>query len=60
MTKGVVFNPTGNVDTPEVTPDPEKRCVRKNFFDGLKPGVLKPVIDKIFALENIVNPHRYM
>lgn len=32
MTKGVVFNPTGNVDTPEVTPVPEKRCVRKNFF----------------------------
>ncbi|WP_080760159.1 zinc-binding dehydrogenase [Pantoea agglomerans] len=33
---------------------------KKISFGGLESGVLKPVIDKIFALENSVNAHRYM
>jgi len=28
--------------------------------DGLTSGVLKPTIDRVFALEDIVNAHRYM
>jgi len=33
---------------------------RRFVLDGLSSGVLKPVIDKVFPLEQIVDAHRYL
>lgn len=45
----------------EITTDAEKMARAKAFvYNGLKSGQLKPVIDKIFAFEEIAEAHRYM
>ena len=39
----------------------EKRAKMTDFvLKGLANGRLKPVVDKTFPLENIVEPHRYL
>lgn len=41
--------------------DTEKLAHARSFvYDGLKSGKLKPVIDKIFAFDDIAEAHRYM
>ena len=40
-------------------PDRMER-VRKYLVEGLTSGVLRPVIDRVFPLESIVEAHRYM
>ncbi len=45
----------------EIVRDPEKLARGKQFvYDGLKSGVLKPIIDRTFPLEAIADAHRYM
>lgn len=45
----------------EITTDAEKMARAKSFVsEGLRSGKLKPVIDKIFRLEDIADAHRYM
>jgi len=45
----------------EITEDPEKLARGKSYvYDGLQSGALKPIIDRTFPLEEIVNAHQYM
>lgn len=45
----------------EIVRDPMKLEAAKSFvLDGLRSGVLKPVIAKTFAFEQIVDAHRYL
>ncbi|MFK7887841.1 MAG: zinc-dependent alcohol dehydrogenase family protein [Gammaproteobacteria bacterium] len=45
----------------EVTQDPAKMAAAKTFvYDGLASGAFKPMVAKTFALDNIVEAHRYM
>jgi len=45
----------------EITTHPVKLEKAKQFvFDGIESGALKPVIDKSFEFQDIVNAHRYM
>lgn len=45
----------------ELTSNPEMMETGKKFvFDGLKSGKLKPVIDKVFTIDEIVKAHEYM
>jgi NADPH:quinone reductase-like Zn-dependent oxidoreductase len=45
----------------EITSNPEKLDRGKRFvYDGLQSGKLKPVIDRTFTLDQIVEAHRYM
>lgn len=44
-----------------VVRDPAKLAAAKQFIlDGLASGALKPVIDRVFPLEQIVDAHRYL
>jgi NADPH:quinone reductase-like Zn-dependent oxidoreductase len=45
----------------EIVADPEKMARGKKFiYDGLASGALKPIIDRTFPLEEIVQAHRFM
>jgi NADPH:quinone reductase len=45
----------------EIVQQPELLAAGKQFvYDGLKSGTLKPVIDRTFPLDEIVDAHRYM
>ncbi len=45
----------------EITQDPEKLERGKRYiYEQLQTGKLKPVIDRIFSLDNIAEAHRYM
>ena len=45
----------------EIVRDPEMLSRGKQFiYDGLKSGNLKPIIDRTFPLDAIVDAHRYM
>jgi NADPH:quinone reductase len=45
----------------EITSDPQKLEKGKQYvYDGLKSGKLKPILDRTFSLQNIVEAHRYM
>ena len=45
----------------EIVKDPEKLVHGKQYIsEGLKSGTLKPLIDKIFPLDAIIEAHRYM
>jgi len=45
----------------EIVQDPEKLAIGKQYIqDGLKSGVLKPIIDRTFPLDAIADAHRYM
>ncbi len=45
----------------EIVRDPEKLARGKQYvYDGLKSGVLKPLIDRTFPLDAIADAHRYM
>ena len=45
----------------EITADAEKLSRAKRFiFEGLQSGQLKPLIDKTFAFDDIVEAHQYM
>ncbi|MSN26900.1 MAG: zinc-binding dehydrogenase [Geobacter sp.] len=45
----------------EIVKAPDKLARGKQFiYNGLETGALNPVIDRTFALENIVEAHRYM
>lgn len=45
----------------EIVRDPEKLARGKQYvYAGLKSGTLKPCIDRTFALDAIVDAHRYM
>jgi NADPH:quinone reductase-like Zn-dependent oxidoreductase len=45
----------------EITGDPEKLEVAKAFIlEGLETGTLRPIIDRSFAFDQIVEAHRYL
>lgn len=45
----------------EIVRDPDMLSRGKQFiYDGLKSGALKPIIDRTFPLDAIVDAHRYM
>jgi len=45
----------------EIVSDPERLARGKRFvYDGLESGSLKPVIDRTFPLDRIVEAHQYM
>ena len=45
----------------EIVKDPDKLTrARQYVYDSLKSGALKPIIDRTFKLEEIVEAHRYM
>jgi NADPH:quinone reductase-like Zn-dependent oxidoreductase len=45
----------------EIMGDPVKRARAIDFvLRGLESGALKPIIDKTFPLERIVDAHRYL
>jgi NADPH:quinone reductase len=45
----------------EIVKDPEKLARGKQYiYAGLKSGTLKPLIDRTFSLDAIVDAHRYM
>jgi NADPH:quinone reductase-like Zn-dependent oxidoreductase len=45
----------------EITGDPERMSWAKQFvYDGLAAGDLKPIVARTFALDDIVEAHRYM
>jgi NADPH:quinone reductase-like Zn-dependent oxidoreductase len=45
----------------EFTTDPQKlEKLKKYIVDGLASGKLKPVIAKMFTLDQIVEAHRYL
>ena len=45
----------------EITSDPDKfKRSKKYVYDAIEKGQLKPIIAKVFSLDNIVDAHRYM
>ena len=45
----------------EIVNDAGKLAGAKRYiYDGLRSGVLKPIIDRTFSLNQIVEAHRYM
>ena len=45
----------------EIVRDPEKLARGKKYIrDGLESGALKPIIDRIFPLDDVADAHRYM
>ncbi len=45
----------------EITQDAERLARGKQYvYDGLQSGTLKPIIDRTFSLDAIVDAHRYM
>ncbi|MEW8507160.1 MAG: zinc-dependent alcohol dehydrogenase family protein [Candidatus Thiodiazotropha sp.] len=45
----------------EITTDPARLEIAKHFvYDGLESGALKPIIDRTFVLDDIVQAHRHM
>lgn len=45
----------------EIVKDPDRLARGKRFvYDGLASGALKPIVDRTFPLEKIVEAHRYM
>ncbi len=45
----------------EIVNDVERLAHGKQYiYDGLQSGVLKPIIDRSFSMDDIVEAHRYM